>query len=225
MQIAVIIPALDEAPHIAAAIASARAPGVREVIVVDGGSSDDTAAIARQHAERVLSAPPGRAVQMNAGAAAAGAEVLVFLHADSRLPRGFDAAVLEALADPSAVGGRFDVRIVPSTILLRLVGELMNVRSRLTSIATGDQAIFVRRAVFEALGGFEPIPLMEDIALSRALKRRGRFVALRQRVETSSRRWLRRGPWRTIALMWWLRFLYACGVPPERLRQRYADTR
>jgi rSAM/selenodomain-associated transferase 2 len=225
MQIAVIIPTLDEAPHIAAAIASARAPGVREVIVVDGGSSDDTTAIARQHAARVLSAARGRAVQMNAGAAVAGAEVLLFLHADSRLPRGFDTAVLAALADATAVGGRFDVRIVPSTALLRLVGELMNVRSRLTSIATGDQAIFVRRAVFEAIGGFEPIPLMEDVALSRALKRRGRTVALRLRVETSSRRWLQRGPWRTIGLMWWLRFLYACGVPPERLRQRYADAR
>jgi rSAM/selenodomain-associated transferase 2 len=225
MEIAVIIPTLDEAPQIAAAIASARAPGVREIIVVDGGSSDDTVAIARQRAERVVSAARGRAAQMNAGAAAARSEVLLFLHADSRLPPGFDAAVLDALADPTAVAGRFDVRIVPSTLLLRLVGELMNVRSRLTSIATGDQAIFVRREVFEALGGFEPIPLMEDIALTRAVKRRGRMVALRQRVETSSRRWLRRGPWRTIGLMWWLRFLYACGVPPERLRRRYADAR
>jgi rSAM/selenodomain-associated transferase 2 len=225
MDISIIVPALDEAAGIAAIIASARAPAVREIIVVDGGSCDATDDIARQHADVVLRAPRGRAVKMNAGAAAARGEVLLFLHADSRLPRGFDAAVLDVLTDPATVGGRFDVRLVPSTPLLRVVGALMNLRSRLSRIATGDQAIFVRRTVFEALGGFEPIPLMEDIAFSRALKRRGRVASLRERVETSSRRWLRQGPLRTIALMWWLRCLYFCGVPPERLRQRYADVR
>jgi rSAM/selenodomain-associated transferase 2 len=198
---------------------------VRELIVVDGGSRDATERVARQHADVVLTAPRGRAAQMNAGAAVAHGEVLLFLHADTRLPRGFDASVLAALADPGTVGGRFDVRLVPRTPLLALVGALMNMRSRLSRIATGDQAIFVRRAVFEAVGGFAPIPLMEDVALSRLLKRRGRIACLREQVETSSRRWLRDGPLRTILLMWWLRFLYFRGVPPERLRRKYADTR
>ena len=225
MRISVVIPALDEEAQLAETIASARASGVGEIIVVDGGSRDATASVARQHADRILTASRGRAAQMNAGAAAARGEVLLFLHADTRLPPGFDADVLHALADPTTASGRFDVHLVPGTPLLRAVAELMNLRSRLSGIATGDQAIFVRRGVFEAIGGFEPIPLMEDIALTRALKRRGRVACLRARVETSSRRWLRDGPLRTILLMWWLRFLYFCGVPPERLRERYADTR
>lgn len=225
MRISVVIPALDEEAQLADTVASARAPGVGEIIVVDGGSGDATAHVASQHADLVLSAARGRAAQMNAGAAAARGDVLLFLHADTRLPPGFDAAVLDALADPATASGRFDVRLMPSTLLLRAVAELMNLRSRLSGIATGDQAIFVRRGVFEAIGGFEPIPLMEDIALTRALKRRGRIACLHARVETSSRRWLRDGPLRTILLMWWLRFLYFCGVPPERLRERYADTR
>src|SRR5262249_11489421 len=137
----------------------------------------------------------------------------------------FDAAVLSALDDPAVVGGRFDVRLIPSSALLALVGALMNVRSRLSRIATGDQAIFVRRPVFEAMGGFERIPLMEDVAFSRALQRRGRIACLRKRVETSSRRWREDGPVRTVLLMWWLRFLYFCGVPPQSLHRHYADTR
>jgi rSAM/selenodomain-associated transferase 2 len=225
VDISIVVPALDEEVQVAAALASARAPRVREVIVVDGGSRDATVRIARQRADAVLSAPRGRATQMNAGAAAAGGDVLLFLHADTRLPPGFDAAVLAALVDPAVVGGRFDVRLVPGTPLLRLVGALINLRSRLSRIATGDQALFVRRSVFEALGGFAAIPLMEDVAFTRALKRRGRIACLREQVETSSRRWLRDGPLRTILLMWWLRLLYACGVAPERLRRRYADTR
>lgn len=225
MDISVIIPTLDEEAQIAGAVASARGPGVAEIIVVDGGSRDATVRIARQHADRVLSTAPGRAGQMNVGAAAARGDVLLFLHADTRLPPGFAAAVLGALAEPAVVGGRFDVRLVPATPLLRLVAALMNRRSRWSRIATGDQGLFARRAVFEALGGFPVIPLMEDVAFTRALKRCGRIACLREQVETSSRRWLRNGPVRTILLMWWLRLLYACGVPPERLKQRYADTR
>lgn len=225
MDISIIVPALDEEGQLPATLASARAAGVREIIVVDGGSRDGTAEVARCHADVVLTAPRGRAAQMNAGAAAARADVLLFLHADTALPRDFDVAVLRALADPSVVSGRFDVRLEPATPLLRLVATLMNKRSRLTRIATGDQAIFVRRAVFTVIGGFEPIPLMEDVALTRALKRQGRVACLREQVATSSRRWLRDGPVRTIFLMWWLRFLYFCGVSPERLRRRYADTR
>ena len=224
VDISIIVPALMRA-QLAAALASARAPAVREIIVVDGGSRDATAEIARGHADVVLTAARGRAVQMNAGAAAARGDVLLFLPADTQLPAGFDAAVGAALADPAVLGGRFDVSLVPSTPLLRLVEKLINVRSRISRIATGDQAIFVRRMVFEQLGGYAPMPLMEDLAFTIALKRQGRVACLRERVETSSRRWLRDGPVRTILLMWWLRFLYFCGVSPARLRRRYADTR
>ncbi len=225
MRISVVVPALDEAEHIASALSSARAPAVCELIVVDGGSTDATAAIAAAAGARVCAARRGRAAQMNAGAAQAGGDVLLFLHADTRLPPDFDRAIGDALRDAGAVGGRFDVRLEPSTPLLALVAGLMNARSRLSGIATGDQALFVRRATFEAMGGFEDIPIMEDVAFSRALKRRGRVACLRAKVATSSRRWQVDGPGRTIALMWWLRFLYWCGVPPAALKQRYADTR
>lgn len=225
MRLSVVIPALDEAPRIAAAIASAGAPLVGEIIVVDGGSSDDTAARARAAGAIVLDAPRGRARQMNAGAARATGDVLIFLHADTALPAGFDGAVAAALANGDAVGGRFDVRLEPSSPLLALTAALINLRSRLSGIATGDQALFVRRGVFDAMGGFDDLPLMEDIAFTRDLKRRGGVVALRSRVTTSSRRWLHHGPLRTILLMWWLRFLYWRGIPPAELKRRYADTR
>ena len=225
VDISIIVPALDEEAQLAAALASARAPAVREIIVVDGGSRDATAEIARGHADAVLTAARGRAVQMNAGAAAARGDVLLFLHADTRLPPASMPPSARRWPTRRSLGGRFDVSLVPSTPLLRLVAKLINVRSRLSRIATGDQAIFVRRTVFEQLGGFAPMPLMEDLAFTIALKRQGRVACLRERVETSSRRWLRDGPVRTILLMWWLRFLYFCGVSPARLRRRYADTR
>jgi rSAM/selenodomain-associated transferase 2 len=224
VRISVIIPALNEEAQIEAAVASARGPLVAEVIVVDGGSDDATVARAGA-ANVVVGTRRGRAAQMNTGAARAQGDVLLFLHADTRLPDGFDAAIAAGLADPLAVGGRFDVRLVPGTPLLATVAALMNRRSRYTRIATGDQAIFVRRAIFEQVGGFPDIALMEDIELSRALKRRGRIACLRLQVETSSRRWLRDGPIRTILRMWWLRALYFCGVTPQSLRRRYADTR
>jgi len=225
VDISIVIPALNEEATLAATVASARGPGVREVIVVDGGSSDGTADLARHLAARVLSAPRGRALQMNAGAAAATGTVLLFLHADTLLPEGFDTAVLTALQNPLVVGGRFDLLLMPSSFLLALTATLINLRSRLSRIATGDQAIFVRRRVFGDLGGFPELPLMEDIAFSRALKRAGGVACLRQKVTTSSRRWRRDGVLRTILLMWSLRLLYFCGVSPERLRRAYADTR
>jgi rSAM/selenodomain-associated transferase 2 len=224
MRLSVIIPALNEAPQIAAAINSARAPEV-EVIVVDGGSDDETAARASAAGAEIVHAARGRARQMNAGAARAGGDALLFLHADTRLPSDFAAVVAGALADPGVVGGRFDVRLEPSSPLLALTAALINRRSRLTSIATGDQALFVRRAVFEAMGGFVDEPLMEDVAFTRDLKRRGRVAALRAQVVTSSRRWLQHGVLRTILLMWWLRFLYWCGAAPADLKRRYADRR
>jgi rSAM/selenodomain-associated transferase 2 len=223
--LSIVIPALNEAEQIDATLASARGQRVAEIIVVDGGSADATADLAASAGAIVLSSPRGRARQMNAGAARAEGEVLLFLHADTRLPAGFDTAVEEALADPAVVGGRFDVRLVPSTPWLDLTAALINRRSRWSRIGTGDQALFVRRPVFAAMGGFPELPLMEDVAFSRALKRRGGIACLRLRVETSSRRWLKDGPLRTVLLMWWLRFLFWCGVPAERLKRRYADTR
>ncbi len=225
MRLSVVIPALDEAAQIDAALGSARGPRVCEVIVVDGGSRDATAARARDAGALVVAADRGRARQMNAGAALAGGDVLLFLHADTRLPPAFDAAVDAALADPAVVGGRFDLRLDPGSPFLDLTATLINLRSRLTGIATGDQALFVRRGIFEAMGGFEDIPLMEDVAFTRALRRRGRVARLRQRVTTSSRRWQQHGPLRTVLLMWWLRFLYWRGVPAAELKRRYADTR
>ena len=210
---------------LAATLRQARQPGVREVIVADGGSTDATCAIATALADVVLAAPRGRALQMNAGAARAIGDVLLFLHADTIVPQGFAAAVLAACAEPSVVGGRFDVNLDPSSPLLWLTGELMNRRSRLTGIATGDQTLFVRRAVFERLGGYAAMPLMEDVEFSKRLKREGRVACLRQRVTTSARRWQQRGVVRTILLMWSLRALYFCGVSPERLQRVYRHVR
>jgi len=221
-RLSVIVPVLNEEAGIAAALralAPLRARG-HEVIVVDGGSGDATAALAVPGCDRVLSAPRGRALQMNAGARAARGDALVFLHVDTRLPERADELILTALA--SASWGRFDVAIDSPRAALKLVGCAMNLRSRLTGIATGDQAIFVRSAAFP---GFPEIPLMEDIAISRVMKRRARPVCLRERVRTSARRWEARGVVRTIALMWRLRLLYALGVAPQRLAREYVDQR
>ena len=222
--ISVVVPALDEASGIAVCLASARDPHVADIIVVDGGSRDATSALAGRLADRVRRAAPGRALQMNAGAAIARGDVLLFLHADSRLPAGFGASVTRAI-EGGAVGGRFDVRLRGRHPGFPLLGAAINARSRWSGIATGDQAIFVRRTTFDAIGGFEPIPLMEDVRLSRTLGRCGSFVALRDRVETSGRRWEEYGFVRTVLLMWRLRFLHACGVPPEDLVGRYPPHR
>ena len=221
--VSVIIPTLNEESVLAATLQRARQPGVHEIIVVDGGSMDATRALAASRADRVVSAPCGRAAQMNAGAAYACGEILLFLHADTWLPEGFAAVVTAACA--AAVGGRFDVQLEPSSLLLWLTGELINVRSRWSRIATGDQAIFIRRDVFEQLGGYADMPLMEDVDLSRRMKRAGRIACLRARVITSARRWQKNGVVRTILLMWTLRAAYFWGVSPERLRRVYANTR
>ena len=184
--------------------------------MVDGGSEDRTAAIAAALADRVLVAPRGRARQMNAGAAAAGGQALVFLHADTRLPPDADRWIADSLIGHA--WGRFDVRIESAHPLLRVVACAMNLRSRLTGIATGDQAIFVRRTAF---AGFPDIALMEDIAFSKAMKRRGPPACLRARVTTSGRRWERGGVLRTVLLMWRLRLAYFLGVSPDELARRY----
>jgi len=188
--------------------------------VVDGGSGDDTVARATPLADRVMAAPRGRASQMNAGAALAAAEVLLFLHADTRLPDGALTLVVAGLAEGGA-WGRFDVRIEGRSAWLPIVAALMNRRSRWTGIATGDQAMFVARPAFRAVGGFPDIPLMEDIALSRRLLNVARPVCLVARATTSGRRWERHGIWRTILRMWQLRLRYFLGADPRRLAREY----
>jgi rSAM/selenodomain-associated transferase 2 len=220
VRISVVVPALNEAQGIVAALGALQGLRARghEVIVVDGGSADGTAALAEPLADQVIAAPRGRASQMNAGAAAASAEALVFLHADTRLPEGADGLIAHALA--ARPWGRFDVRIAGRSPLLGMVGFFMNLRSRLTGIATGDQAIFVRRRDFP---GFAAIALMEDIDFSRRMKRVARPACLRAKAETSGRRWERHGVLRTVLLMWRLRLAYWRGAPPDELARRYAN--
>ena len=222
-RLSIVIPALDEVENLARLLPDlARAAPDAEVLVVDAGSRDGTVDVVAGHpGARLLTAARGRARQMNAGAAAATGDALLFLHADTRLPEDALGAIASALARSGVIGGRFDVRFDRERPVLRLVAWFMNVRSRLSGICTGDQAIFVRRADFDAVGGYPDIPLMEDIELSRRLKRRGRLDALRLRVTTSARKWEREGPLRTIVLMWALRFLHFCGVAPARLHRWY----
>lgn len=222
-QLSIVIPVLDEARNLEALLPALESacPGA-EVVVVDGGSEDGTPeVIARFPWVTLVGSPRGRARQMNAGAAAARGDVLLFLHADTRLPTGAAAAVLAALDDPAIVGGRFDVAFDNTRPAFRMIAALMNLRSRLSGICTGDQAIFVKRRTFEALGGYPDIPLMEDIELTRRLKRAGRLACLRERLVTSARKWEREGIIRTIVLMWTLRFLFFCGVAPGRLHRWY----
>ncbi|HEX7240411.1 MAG TPA: TIGR04283 family arsenosugar biosynthesis glycosyltransferase, partial [Longimicrobiaceae bacterium] len=219
MRLSVVVPALDEAEGIAAALAPLQGMRARgcEVIVVDGGSTDGTPEAAAPLADRVLRSPRGRARQQNAGAREARGEVLLFLHADTRLPEDADRSVLEGLARSGRGWGRFDVRLTGRHPALRVVERMISLRSRATGIATGDQAMFARREWLDAAGGFPEIPLMEDVALSRALRRRGPPLCLRDAVLTSSRRWETRGVFRTILLMWRLRLAYYFGADPERL--------
>lgn len=224
-RISIVMPVLNEAADIASRLdelQDLRARGV-ELVVVDGGSDDATAVLAQDRADCVLPAPRGRARQMNAGAAVAHGECLLFLHADTRLPTGGDHIVLAALGEGAAprLWGRFDVSIDGRSPWLGLVALLMNLRSRLTGVATGDQAIFVTRAAFARVGGFPDLPLMEDIALSRALRRLGPPACVAERVVTSGRRWERHGVWRTIGLMWWLRLRFFFGADPRRLAKDY----
>jgi rSAM/selenodomain-associated transferase 2 len=222
LRLSIIVPVLNEAAAIAAtldALAPLRAQG-HEVIVADGGSSDGTHALIPGRADGLLDAPRGRARQMNAGAARAQGDVLLFLHADTRLPPQADVLVAQAL-QRGADWGRFDVRIAGRSRLLPLIATLMNLRSRLTGIATGDQAMFVRRTLFERIGGFADIALMEDIELSRRLRAFSPPACLRERVVTSGRRWDTHGVWRTVWLMWRLRWRYWRGEPADGLAKAY----
>ncbi len=224
-RLSIVMPVLNEAAGLPAtlqALGALRQRGA-ELIVVDGGSSDGTPALAAAAADRVLAGPEvpcGRARQMNAGAALARGGTILFLHADTLLPPDADALIAQALAQ-GARWGRFDVRISGGAALFPVIAALMNLRSRLTGIATGDQAIFIERTLFTTLGGYAEQPLMEDIELSRRLRAVAPPACLRARVQTSGRRWLQRGVWRTVLLMWRLRWRYWRGESPESLARAY----
>lgn len=225
--LSVVIPCLNEAAGIITALKRLQPMRARgaEIIVVDGGSTDGSPAVAAPYADHVVAAPRGRAFQMNAGAAAASADVLLFLHADCELPDRADHLIRDGLASSGKTWGRFDVRLDGAHPLLRVVAAMMNLRSRLTGIATGDQGLFMQRGVFTQVKGFPEIPLMEDIAMSRRLKMHGPPLCLRQTLISSARRWEQRGVLRTIVLMWRLRLAYFLGADPARLALRYDTVR
>lgn len=223
MRISVIVPALDEGRGIEGtlrSLAPVREAG-GEVVVVDGGSRDDTVTCARPLADRVIEAEPGRASQLNAGAAAAAGDLLWFVHADTQVDPEALLDLRRAAADPGFVWGRFGVRLSGRRRLFRLIAILINLRSCLSGVATGDQGLCVRRAAFDSTGGFPEIPLMEDVAFSRVMRAHARPRCLPVRLTTSSRRWEQRGAWRTIWLMWRLRWAFWRGTDPAELARRY----
>lgn len=235
MTISVIIPTLNEERTIMATVAHTATLGFDELIVADGGSTDATPALVESYRLNTqqsalspiqwVTAPRGRASQMNEGARASGGEILLFLHADTQLPHDAKAKIESTLSDQRIVGGRFDVRFDRPSIWGAVISRMMNWRSRLSGIATGDQALFVRRPIFERMGGFADLPVMEDIDFSRRLKRMGATAALTETVTTSFRRWEQQGPLQTILLMWGLRLLYWMGVSSHRLAHLYATVR
>ena len=227
-RISVIIPTLDEEASISRTIRSCRESGPCEVVVADGGSRDRTVEIARELADAVVAAPRGRAGQMNTGAAAAHGEILLFLHADTFLPAGSAAAVVDALRDPAVIGGAFRIRLAASPGagryvrgMLRITGRMIGARASVTRAYTGDQAIFVRTETFRAVGGYPVIPLMEDVELSRRMRRAGNTVLLPFHVTSSGRRFEAWGPFRTVLFMWRLRIGYLLGSPPSRCAETY----
>jgi rSAM/selenodomain-associated transferase 2 len=224
-RISVIVPTLNEERVIVQTIASLQALGPDEIIVVDGGSTDRTRELVAAQGVRLAITSAGRARQMNRGAELARGEALLFLHADTCLPESGLEDICRALQDPHIVAGRFDVELDSNRWSFKVIGALISMRSRLSRVATGDQGIFVRKVIFQRLGGFPEIPLMEDIALSRMLKKAGKIACLRSRVVTSARRWEREGLWSTIVRMWWLKLLYLCGFSPHGLKRYYGDAR
>ncbi len=222
-KVSIIMPVLNEAEGIEQTLQSLQAfrGEGHELIVVDGGSEDDTLALAEPLADQLIGASAGRASQMNAGAKLACGDILLFLHADTTLPENAMALMCEGLQQTRKCWGRFDVKLSGQQLLLRVVEWLINLRSRLTGIATGDQAIFIRRACFLVIDGFPEIPLMEDISISRHLKFYSDPLCLKSKVITSSRRWEQKGIVRTILLMWRLRLAYYLGTDPAALARQY----
>jgi len=223
--LSIIIPTLNESENILKTLQSLKKCHhfPNEIIVVDGGSTDDTRHLAKSLADVVLSTTAGRALQMNAGARIAQGSVLLFLHADTELPSQADSLIFNGLAQTQRHWGRFDVQLSGNSPFLRIIEKLMNTRSRISGIATGDQAIFIKRNLFEKIQGFPNIPLMEDIALSRRLKMHSPPLCLREKVRTSGRRWEKHGIFPTVLLMWCLRLAYFFGVNPHTLKKWYKN--
>jgi rSAM/selenodomain-associated transferase 2 len=225
MRISVIMPVLNEEKNLPGTLGALVTLRPDEIIIVDGGSTDRTSEICAEFGLETLATAPGRAEQMNHGALKATGDVLLFLHADTRLPGSAFDDIRRALTDRGCVGGRFDVELDGTHWMLKLIGRMISLRSRLSKVATGDQAIFARRSVFAEIGGYPDMPLMEDVAFARALKRCGTVACLRSRAVTSARRWELEGVWRTVLKMWALKSLYLVGVSPVRLKRYYGDSR
>jgi len=220
--LSVVIPVRNEAqalPGLLDDLADLRATGA-ELILVDGGSSDGTCELALGRVDQLLRTAPGRALQMNAGAAVARGEYLWFVHADTRVSVESLESLQGALKE-RPLWGRFDVRLSGPGLALQVIGAMISLRSRLSGVASGDQGIFVARQHFEAMGGYAQMPLMEDLQLCRRLKALARPRCLRPPLSTSSRRWEQHGIWRTVVLMWCLRLAYYCGASPEKLARQY----
>jgi len=223
MRISIVIPTFNESACIESTLECLeplRQQG-HEVLVVDGGSTDETRELVNNRVDRVIQTTPGRAHQMNVGASHATGDILWFIHADTKVFENAAQLILKSLANDYRHWGRFDIRLSGEHFLLRVVERLMNLRSSITGIATGDQGIFVRRNTFSAIGGFMLIPLMEDVEISRRLKKWAHPCCLRDKLITSSRRWEENGVLRTVLLMWRLRLAYALGVSPEKLAHAY----
>ncbi|MBG1261719.1 TIGR04283 family arsenosugar biosynthesis glycosyltransferase [Nostoc commune] len=220
-RISIIIPTLNEAGNIKEAIATTQSNTNIEVIIVDGGSKDDTIEIVQSLGIKLISSSPGRAVQMNAGAVVASGDILLFLHADTRLPTGFDDMIRKALQQPGTVAGAFKLRIDASLLSLRWVELGVNVRSHFCQMPYGDQAIFLTKEAFQQIGGFPELPIMEDFELMRRLKCIGRIVIISTPVVTSARRWLQKGVFKTTLLNQLVIIAYLLGVSPERIRRWY----
>ncbi len=223
VRLSIIVPVFNEAAHLPEILSQLLVYQQRacEILLVDGGSQDDTVAIARSAGFKVLMSERGRAAQMNQGAQAANGEILLFLHADTQLPDQADQIIFKAIEDDLRHWGRFNVRIAGPSKMLKVIAMMMNIRSAWSGIATGDQAIFVRRQVFQGIGGFPQQALMEDIEFSKRIKAKSRPICLYQKVITSGRRWENNGVWRTIFLMWGLRSAYFLGADPEKLAKLY----
>ncbi len=226
IKVSIIIPTLNEATQIQSsleALQQYRQAG-HELIISDGGSSDDTTSLCAPLADKILNSPAGRALQMNAGAHHASGDVLLFLHADTQLPeQALEPLIIQG--QQAKLWGRFNVKLSGQHPMFRVIESMMNLRSRISGIATGDQALFVHRQLFQDIGGFPEIPLMEDIGISQQLKKHSQPLCLRLKVTTSSRRWEQQGIFRTILLMWRLRLAYFLGASPQRLAQQYRNSR
>ena len=220
MKLSIIIPVLNEADTIQFLLDSLQKfRNKHEVIIVDGGSKDKTFEIAKTHCDKLLISERGRAKQMNTGASHAKGDLLLFLHADTRLPNNLEE--LLQLSNNKKFWGRFDLRLTGDRLIFRLIEVMINLRSRITGMATGDQAIFISKILFEEIDGYDDIELMEDIAICKRLKVFTKPFCLKSKVETSSRRWEKEGVYKTIVLMWWLRLLYFFGVSPKKLSRLY----